>query len=147
MSSFNRVCPLADLGRRDVTKRCQGAGFTLVELLLVMSLLGLMAGLALPRFSGWLDAAQLRASEGAVREALEALPSRAFFSGEQLVLTEALGAGALPHGWYLRSETPIRYQANGMTNGGRVQLMAGDMVQAEFFIAAPAGQVRRLSQP
>lgn len=121
-------------------------GFTLIELLLVMALLALMAGMAVPRFTGWLAAAQLRAAEGGIKDWLEALPSRAFFLGQQLELADERLPETVPQGWYLRSEHPILYEANGMTAGGRVQVMAGDSVQAEFLVAPPAGAVTRLAE-
>ena len=62
------------------------AGFTLLELLVVLAILGLISGLLAPRVVGWLDAAKVRGWRNDLRVHIELLPVRAFQAGEALVV-------------------------------------------------------------
>lgn len=117
-------------------------GFTLLELLVVLALMGLAAAVAAPRVLTWAESAQQRALLGSVRTHLQEQPSAAFFAGRTQVLTPRPEGWDLPPGWQLYSPQPIVYEANGMTAGGLLELRTGEQVLARWRIEAPAGQVR-----
>ena len=69
-------------------------GFTLLELLVVLSIVAMAAGLMVPSASRWMSAARERAWQQELRAELAALPMRAFRRGEPLEL-DALAFRAL----------------------------------------------------
>lgn len=105
----------------------RAAGFTLLELLVVLLLLGLAVGMVAPNASRWLDAAQARGWRADLKAHLEALPVRAFLAGEALSVdaTQLSRAVPAPAGTRLRVEAPLRYSASGMAVGGSVELQQG----------------------
>ena len=125
-------------------RRQSSSGFTLLELLVVLALAGLLIGVTAPRLLGWIDAAQSRAVTSEARTILQSLPTRAFLSGTVLVIEQTTGTDALlqlPTGWRAELPTAVRYEANGMTPGGRLRLWQGDTLRADWSIGAPTGVV------
>lgn len=124
------------------------AGFTLLELLVVLALVGLLAGVAAPRAMNWVEGARARAQAADVAAALEALPARAFFEGKARVIgADAKSAELLrvPPGWRLDLAAPLRFEANGMTAGGRVRLWEGAALRADWRVHSPTGEVAAYS--
>jgi general secretion pathway protein G len=120
-------------------------GFTLLELVVVMALMSLMTALVGPRLWGWVSATRYRADIDRVLIALQSLPSATYFSGRYRQVSSSADLGLeLPPGWVLDIERPLRYEANGMTNGGTVILQDGERTLAAWQIIAPAGEVRSL---
>jgi prepilin-type N-terminal cleavage/methylation domain-containing protein len=121
-------------------------GFTLVESLLVLTLLAAAAGIVAPRLSQWVEGARERAALDALRSTLVGLPERAFFSGQAIELAADPRAGdaglPLPEGWTLRLDTPLRYEPNGMTAGARVEVRSPERVVARWRVLPPAGRVQ-----
>lgn len=122
-------------------KACFPSGFTLLELLLVLTLVALLTGLVAPRMWQWLQGARIRAGIDGVRAELEAVPQRAFSVAQRVAVT-ADGPLPLPDGWHLEMASPLVYEANGMTAGGRLRLIANGRVSADWRIEPPAGVVR-----
>ncbi len=116
-------------------------GFTLLELLLVLTLVALLTGLVAPRMWQWVQSAGVRAGVDGARAELEALPMRAFSSARR-VSVDAEAPWPLPGGWRLEFATPLVYEANGMTAGSRVRISAGHAVLADWLVESPAGTVR-----
>lgn len=101
------------------------AGFTLFELLVVLAILGLVAGMALPASVRALEAARERAVEREVRLVLAGLPLEAFRSGLPLELPAPALRQRLtqwPQGWVLELDQPLAYSAEGVARGGQVRL-------------------------
>lgn len=105
------------------------AGFTLLEMLVVLALLALAVGLAAPRAGGWLDAARERGWRDDFKAYLEALPVRCFLAGEprqydaQSLLDGFQGASSRLE---IRLPQAISYNAQGVSSGGTVELLRGD---------------------
>ena len=126
---------------RHAEARAAPGGFTLLELLLVLTLVALLTGLVAPRMWQWVQSARVRAGVDTARAELEALPRRAF-AAAQRVEVDATGPLPLPEGWRLELAAPLVYEANGMTTGSRVRIHAGNALVADWLIEAPAGMVR-----
>jgi general secretion pathway protein G len=118
------------------------AGFTLLELLVVMSMVGLMTGIIAPRLWQWVEGARERSGLEALLSALNSLPVQTFFNGKgQQLRLGAETALPLPAGWRLEMTTPLSYEVNGMANGGRIQVWSAGRLLADWQIVAPSGEV------
>ncbi|HMO45616.1 MAG TPA: prepilin-type N-terminal cleavage/methylation domain-containing protein [Rubrivivax sp.] len=116
-------------------------GFTLLELLLVLALVALLSGLVAPRMWQWVQSARVRAGVDGARAELEALPLRAF-SAARRIRIDAEEPLPLPGGWRLELTAPLVFEANGMTAGGRLRIIAGPTLLADWLVEPPAGTVR-----
>jgi len=118
------------------------AGFTILELLVVLALMAAMTGLALPQFVRMYEAGQRAFERRQVLDDIAALPYRAFEEQQGFVLRELPGQSeavplVMPDGWTLkaRGEQGIQYRPNGVCAGGSVLVSHGD--EAEEFLLAP----------
>lgn len=120
-------------------------GFTLLELLVVLSIVALTTGLILPSASRWLAAARERGWQQEVHAELTALPIRAFRSGEPMSLDAAglqkLLRDQLPAGATVELEAPLRYSAAGVAAGGIVKVRASDGKSLRWVVAPATGEV------
>ena len=121
-------------------------GFTLLELLVVMSLMALAAGLVTPAVLRGLTAAQERAVAGDMAALLNSLPVRAFQRGNDMVVDgRMLGQWLpdLPAGWQLVVPQALRYSPAGVATGGLVRVLAPGRPPMEWSIGATNGQAER----
>jgi prepilin-type N-terminal cleavage/methylation domain-containing protein len=90
-------------------------GFTLLEMLFVLAIMGLLVGLTIPRYAGNMRQRELAAERQTIETRLVSLPRRARLTGVNLVLPadlgkKDLGDGAavlpVPEGWQLKFEPP-----------------------------------------
>jgi prepilin-type N-terminal cleavage/methylation domain-containing protein len=119
-------------------------GFTLLELLVVLVLVALVAGMVAPVASRGLEAARERAAVADLRALLEGLPVRAFRQGvPQSYDAQALERllVELPAGWSLRLAAPLQYSASGAAAGGSVTLLAPARSVQELRVLAVSGEV------
>lgn len=124
---------MASTARPSAPRARKTSGFTLLEMLVVMVLLGVISSLALPAMQRWHDALQSRAQSGALVEALRAAVFAAGAQRRDLVMDErsfappgkgvdAHVALTLPPGWTLRRVVPARFLANGLCRPGMLVL-------------------------
>lgn len=103
-------------------------GFTLLEMLVVLALMALATGIVLPRMAGWLDSVQERGWRADLKAYVEAMPVRAFLSGEEKRLDAAAILAAVPGGppgLELKLSEPLTYGPSGAASGGRMQFTRG----------------------
>lgn len=106
--------------------RTRWNGYSLVELLAVLALLGAVSGLVFPRLVSIYDSFQRQSELEAVLGAVDGLGRRAF--SEQRTFT--LGASAeanrqqlgLGEDWTVIADVEIRWRANGVCDGGELQI-------------------------
>jgi prepilin-type N-terminal cleavage/methylation domain-containing protein len=105
-------------------------GFTLIELVVALAVVGLTLTFVLPRMAGWLDGLGFSAKQQQLEESLAEMGERARRSGRPMFLRSSdkiadaanTAAIALPRGWALTVEPPILFQYDGLCTGGTVRL-------------------------
>jgi prepilin-type N-terminal cleavage/methylation domain-containing protein len=105
-------------------------GFTLIELVVVLAVVGLMVGFVLPRTAGWLDRLGVSSHQQRVEDALAEMAATARRSGHTISLSSSEntanarsdGAIELPPGWALIVDPPIVFRYDGLCTGGTVRL-------------------------
>ncbi len=124
--------------------RRHSRGFTLLEMLVVLALMALATGIALPRLSGWLDSVQERGWRADLRAHLEALPVRTFLNGEGQQVDAARLLAAVPGaptGVELVLSEPLIYTATGAAGGGTLELRRAGQ-RERWTIEPVTGRVR-----
>jgi len=107
-------------------------GFTLLELLIVLLVIGLVAGLVVPRLSNIYDGMVTMYEKDDIMAQLNGLHFKVFQHGQVFDLIEyPLPSNMpklleLPQGWTLKTETPIRFRSNGACSGGHLKLLHGE---------------------
>ncbi|MFZ1643037.1 MAG: prepilin-type N-terminal cleavage/methylation domain-containing protein [Candidatus Contendobacter sp.] len=118
-------------------------GYTLLELLIVLALLGLLTALAIPRFAALYQGMSAAYQRDEALRQIAGLGYRAFAQGREWVLTELPATDAAlpswPEGWSLRAEPPVHYYRNGACSGGRIELTHPGGVE-RFALAPPLCQ-------
>lgn len=125
-------------------------GFTLLELLVVMALMGLAAGLVVPAAQRGIDAAQARGIASDISAVLNGLPVRAFQRGEPLTVNEpALRrlVPDLPEDWRVVVPQPLRYGPTGVASGGQVRLVPPGRAPLAWTVRALNGEAERIDGP
>lgn len=122
-------------------------GFTLLELLVVLVLVGVVTGLVAPLAANSLAAARERAVAAELRAVLDGLPVRAFGTGvQQTYDVAALNRllGDLPAGWSLQLDAPLRYSLQGVASGGELSLLAPGRAARRWRVQPVSGVVNEL---
>ena len=125
-------------------RRRRSSGFTMLELLIVLLLVGLVAGMAVPRVDRALDAARQRAFERDLQAVLVALPLQAFRQGQALDFDAAAlmkRLPAAPAALRIDLPQPLRYGPDGVAEGGEVWLRTAGAPALHLRVARVTGQV------
>ena len=105
-------------------------GFTLIELVIALAIIGLGLSFVLPRMMAWVDRLAFSARQQQFEDALAELGSRARRSGHSVVLQSTDFAAhsnepapiELPSNWSLTVEPPIAFRYDGVCTVGKVRL-------------------------
>ena len=112
-----------------------------MEMLVVLALIGVMAGIALPNFSRFLESFSVKNQWAAVERELADVPYQVFVSGASLQL-DSNSAGkqltTLPEGWRVEVSSPIVYRFSGWCEGGRLAVISAGGERRSYQLAAPA---------
>ena len=159
---------------QSATPRPKAAGFTLVEMLVVMVLLGLISGLTLPAMQRWHDAVLARAQVTSIVDGLRAASFAAAASQHELHMDlrsfqpgpatpssqdstrrdKAKPAGdaavvrlPLPAGWVVQSSEPAVFLVNGLCRPGSATFLTdrGDAVVVQ--VLGPVCAVQTQATP
>lgn len=124
------------------------AGFTLLEILLVLAIMALLAGIVLPQLQTMASRVEIANQRTDIRSSIEGLGYRAYAGGKQIVLAGSYGANAkdaanaappfkLPDGWRVQITDPVRYSVNGVCSGGKLVVVAPDRTREAFALKPP----------
>lgn len=117
-------------------------GFTLLELMVVLVLMGLVAGVVLPRMSKLYDRTQAAFELEDLRLSLARIPLQTFSSNiryELISLPSNVNQSlfiSIPDGWVVQADAPIIYQPNGICLGGNLVASYGE-VSYKFVLLPP----------
>jgi general secretion pathway protein H len=126
-------------------------GFTLLELLVVLALIGLLAGIAAPNLEKMVTSIEKATQRNSAFAEIQSLNYRAYTLGQPFILTEEkttklLADGnpilTLPTGWKIQIPKPIQFNFNGYCNGGPLQLTAPDGEVIELELSPVTGRLK-----
>jgi prepilin-type N-terminal cleavage/methylation domain-containing protein len=120
-----------------------GLGFTMVELLVTLVLLGLISAMVAPGLESWLAARKASAVRMEINSQLALLPLQANRSGQQIVVDSAEKLDLIDID--IKFTQPIVVNANGFCQGGQFQLQHDNSVST-FDVLAPYCEVKRATK-
>lgn len=119
-------------------------GFTLIEMMAVLTLAALMAGVAIPAMQRWFDSISERAQLTEVSIQFQRLASRTALLSQTVRLNKTswqdkLGDGevalAMPEGWSVVNEKAVIFYHSGVCAGGTVDLSGPQERKVQLQIA------------
>lgn len=125
-------------------------GFTLLEVLVVLVILGLAAAIVAPPLARTVDRVRESGDREDLRRGLERLPLHAREQGRGLAFAAGTPLPAQgrpwPEGWRVVAATPLRIEASGFCHGGEVQA-AGPTGPQRWRLAAPDCRAEAVDAP
>ncbi|HUX23133.1 MAG TPA: type II secretion system protein [Burkholderiales bacterium] len=117
-------------------------GFTLIEILVVLVIIGLIAGVATPRLYAISQRYEIAAQRKNLLVEIDSLGYRAYSSGQPVELgsmTAAAKSAAVkvPPGWRIEADRPIRYSFDGICSGGKITLVGPDGFREDLQLTPP----------
>ncbi len=125
------------------------AGFTLLEMLVVIAIATLIAGLGFPRLQGQIGAQEWRTATASATALLRDARARALRGGRVTTVAVAADGTALrldgdalvlPHTVRVTASGPLAFHADGSASGGDIAITSGARV-ARLGVAADTGLV------
>ena len=122
------------------------AGFTLLEMLVVLAVIGMLMGMVVPRLDRMQESYALRVDKKRIVDQIESLPLAAFQHGQPIridkgpIKSVSLGKDVLLEPgsrWSLSALDTIRIGFTGACSGGRVVLTDPDGGRTLLTLAAP----------
>lgn len=132
--------------------RMSARGFTLLELLVVLAVVGLLIGLVAPNLQQIVGSIERATRRDTLLSDIAGLSYRAYVLGQEFELSQAgtsrlLADGnpvlAVPDGWRVRIEQPIRFGFSGWCSGGSLTLISPDQGAERLQLKAPDCRVER----
>jgi prepilin-type N-terminal cleavage/methylation domain-containing protein len=129
----------------------QQLGFTLLEMLIVLALMGLLGALALPALGRLVDSLRFQNERSGLLAQINTLSYRHYLLAQNSTLTndnlirplkDGQAAVDLPEGWRANIPVPLTYQFNGYCSGGVIILLPPDHPAETLRLIAPACGVR-----
>ena len=112
--------------------RGAAAGFTLLEMLFVLFIVGLLAGLIAPRFGYRLDRIERLSQRQELEDQIRQLPRRVRLAGRQIELPKDLAVANLgdgdpvlkiPAGWSIGFDPPLLIAVTGACSAASISLV------------------------
>ena len=109
-----------------LTRSARQAGFTLIEILIALTIIGAIGALALPPLAEMYDRISYSLAREDVEREIANLGEKARHEGHSLDLETQSPLIGLPKGWTLTAEQPIHFRYDGLCLGGQITLNSGD---------------------
>lgn len=122
-------------------------GFTLIEILVVLVIAGLLAGVAIPRFYAMAQNFEIASQRSSLITEIGNLGYRAYTSGRAIELSSQAApvaknlvdgtAISFPPGWRMEVPQPIHYNFNGICSGGKITLLGPNEFREDLQLEPP----------
>jgi general secretion pathway protein G len=131
-----------------LTTRWRDRGFTLLEMLVVLVIVGLLAGVALPQLQKLAASVEISNQRTNIKAAIEGLGYQAYVNRKAFALADLATLSAadgaalgqllqIPPGWQLSIPQPIPYANNGVCGGGKLSIIDPNQVRESFVLKPP----------